>query len=89
MPHVIAEPCRGPRCAACLSVCPIDCIGPTPLAPSWPRMGMLCIDPDRCIDCGLCVDECPTGAVFAEEDLPAGWRTYTLINAAYFRLTGE
>ena len=31
---------------------------------------MLYIDPDTCIDCGLCVDECPVQAIYPEEDLP-------------------
>ena len=86
MTHVIAKPCRGPACAVCLALCPVDCIDPTPADPAWLRMTMLYIDPDRCIDCGLCADACPTGAVFAEEDLPAGWQAYTLINAVYFRM---
>jgi len=32
---------------------------------------MLYIDPDTCIDCGLCVDECQVTAIFPQEDLPA------------------
>jgi len=45
---------------------------------------MLYIDPDTCIDCGLCVDECPVQAIFPEEDLPEEWHKYTQINADYF-----
>jgi ferredoxin--NADP+ reductase len=65
----------------------MDCIGPTPADPCWPRMGMLCIDPDRCLDCGVCVERRPVGAIFAEQDLPPEQRVYTLINAAYFLWT--
>jgi len=39
---------------------------------------MLVIDPDECIDCTLCVPECPANAIYAEDDVPAGrnnsWR---------------
>jgi ferredoxin--NADP+ reductase len=45
---------------------------------------MLYIDPDTCIDCGLCVDECPVQAIFPEEDLPEEWHKYIQINADYF-----
>jgi len=31
---------------------------------------MLVIDPDECIDCTLCVAECPVEAIFAEDDVP-------------------
>ena len=31
---------------------------------------MLVIDPDECIDCTLCVPECPVDAIFAEDDVP-------------------
>ena len=31
---------------------------------------MLVIDPDECIDCTLCVPECPVESIFAEDDVP-------------------
>ncbi|HHN78600.1 MAG TPA: ferredoxin family protein, partial [Phycisphaerales bacterium] len=45
---------------------------------------MLYIDPDTCIDCGLCVDECPVSAIFQDEDLPEEWAKYTQINIDYY-----
>lgn len=30
---------------------------------------MLVIDPEECIDCNLCVPECPIDAILAEDDL--------------------
>jgi 4Fe-4S binding domain./Domain of unknown function (DUF3470). len=39
------------------------------------------IDPDECIDCTLCVEECPVGAIFPELDVPAGQEIYMSINA--------
>jgi formate hydrogenlyase subunit 6/NADH:ubiquinone oxidoreductase subunit I len=45
----------------------------------------LFIDPDTCIDCNLCVDECPVLAIFPQVDLPAEWNDYIEKNAAYYR----
>jgi len=42
---------------------------------------MLVIDPDECIDCTLCVAECPVEAIFAEDDVPEDQRHYTELNA--------
>jgi ferredoxin len=42
---------------------------------------MLVIDPDECIDCTLCVAECPVEAIFAEDDVPEDQRKFTKINA--------
>ena len=44
----------------------------------------LYIDPNTCIDCGLCVDQCPVKAIFPEEDLPREWTEYVQINKAFF-----
>jgi ferredoxin len=30
----------------------------------------LAINPDECIDCGVCIPECPVDAIFAEGDIP-------------------
>jgi NAD-dependent dihydropyrimidine dehydrogenase PreA subunit len=46
---------------------------------------MLYIDPETCIDCGLCVDECPVQAIFPEEDLPEEWHKYIQINTDFFK----
>jgi ferredoxin len=42
---------------------------------------MLVIDPDECIDCTLCVAECPVDAIFAEDDVPVDQRPYIAVNA--------
>lgn len=41
---------------------------------------MLVIDPDECIDCALCVPECPIDAIFEEDDLPEDQRHFIKIN---------
>jgi ferredoxin len=78
MTHVVAEPCIKCKYTDCVDVCPVDCF--------HEGVNFLVIDPDVCIDCGLCVPECPTEAIFAEEDLPEKWEEYTEINA---RLTPD
>lgn len=42
---------------------------------------MLVIDPDECIDCGVCIPECPVEAIVAEEDVPASQEQFTELNA--------
>ena len=78
MAFVIAEPCIGVKDAACMNVCPVDCIFGDDSDP------MLYINPDECIDCGACVPECPVNAIFPADQLPPQWRSYIDTNAAYF-----
>lgn len=41
----------------------------------------LVIDPDECIDCTLCVAECPVEAIYAEDDVPEDQRQFIALNA--------
>ncbi|QDU70351.1 4Fe-4S dicluster domain-containing protein [Mucisphaera calidilacus] len=84
MPHIIAEPCVSTKDTACIAVCPVDCIHPTPDEDDFEGAQQLFIDPDTCIDCGLCVDECPVKAIFPEEDLPEEWAAFVEKNAQYY-----
>ncbi|MCP5230474.1 MAG: ferredoxin family protein, partial [Zoogloeaceae bacterium] len=43
------------------------------------------IDPDECIDCAVCVPECPVNAIYAEEDVPADQQQFTALNAELSR----
>ena len=85
MAHIIAQPCIGTKDTACVAVCPVDCIHPTKDDADFATAEMLYIDPDTCIDCGLCVDECPVKAIFPQEDLPAEWSSFIEKNAEYFK----
>src|SRR5690349_19255227 len=80
MAYVIAEACIGVKDKACVTVCPVDCIheGTEPY-------DMLYIDPDECIDCGLCEPECPVSAIFADSDVPKDQERFIQINADFFR----
>jgi ferredoxin len=44
------------------------------------------IDPEECIDCNLCVAECPAEAIFPEDDVPAKQRQFIALNAELARL---
>jgi ferredoxin len=46
----------------------------------------LTIDPDECIDCAVCIPECPVNAIYAEEDVPADQQHMTQLNAELARL---
>ena len=85
MAYVIALPCIGVKDTACVAVCPVDVIHPRPDDPSFNDVEQLFIDPGPCIDCGMCVDECPVNAIFEDSDIPAEWSEFVERNAAYFR----
>ena len=85
MAFVITQPCVGVKDTACVTVCPVDCIHPTKDEPGFETAEMLYIDPDTCIDCNLCVEECPVKAIFAQEDVPTEWQEFIERNAAYYR----
>ncbi|WP_149549452.1 FAD-dependent oxidoreductase [Streptomyces marokkonensis] len=74
--------------ATCVSVCPVNCIHPTPEERAFGSTEMLHIDPRSCIDCGACADACPVDAVFPVDRLPDTQREYARINAAYFEPGG-
>lgn len=84
MPHVITEPCIGVKDAACVAMCPMNGIHPTPEEAAFKHEEMLYIDPRSCIDCGLCADECGRQAIFPDDQVPPKWRSYIRRNAEYF-----
>src|SRR4051812_18058176 len=82
--YVITEPCIGCKDAACVTVCPCDCIHPRKDDPDFADAKQLFINPDDCIYCGLCVDECPVKAIYGEDEVPPKWRHYIQLNADHF-----
>jgi ferredoxin len=85
MTYVIAEPCIGTKDAACVEVCPVDCIHPKKDSPEYATATMLYIDPDSCIDCGACVPVCPVQAIFPQDELPDNFKSYTELNAKHYQ----
>ena len=73
MTYVVTESCIKCKYTDCVDVCPVDCFREGP--------NMLVIDPDECIDCTLCVAECPVEAIFAEDDVPDDQKEFTALNA--------
>ena len=77
MTVVVTESCIRCKYTDCVDVCPTDAF----------REGsnFLVIDPDDCIDCALCVPECPVEAIYAEEDVPRDQLDFTPLNAELAR----
>ena len=63
MAYIVLDHCIRCKYTDCVEVCPVDCFHEGP--------NMLVIDPEECIDCSLCVPECPVEAIVAEDDVPA------------------
>ncbi|MFD4785333.1 FAD-dependent oxidoreductase [Rhodococcus qingshengii] len=70
--------------ASCLSVCPVNCIHPTPDEPDFGKTDLLHIDPRACIDCGACADACPVEAITRVSRLTPEQAIYADVNAAYY-----
>jgi NAD-dependent dihydropyrimidine dehydrogenase PreA subunit len=85
MAYIIIEPCIGVKDKACVSVCPVDCIHEGILDHEGTSYDMLFINPDECIDCGLCEPECPVTAIFADSDVPKDQQQFIQINADFFK----
>ena len=76
MGYYIVEPCIGVKDAACVEVCPVDCIHPRPGDEAFEKAEMLYINPDECIDCAACEPVCPVTAIFEESAVPDEWKNY-------------
>nr|WP_315426097.1 ferredoxin FdxA [uncultured Albidiferax sp.] len=80
MTHVVSEACIKCKYTDCVDVCPVDCFREGP--------NMLVIDPDECIDCAVCIPECPANAIYAEEDMPADQLAFIKLNVELARAEG-
>lgn len=77
MTFVVTESCIRCKYTDCVEVCPVDCFHEGP--------NFLVINPAECIDCGVCVPECPANAIVDESDLPADQQVYLQLNAELSR----
>ncbi|MCR8900196.1 FAD-dependent oxidoreductase [Gordonia sp. GONU] len=71
--------------AACVSVCPVNCIHPTPEERGFGSSDILHIDPQACIDCGACADACPVDAIYPADKLGPRDKVFIDINADYYK----
>jgi len=55
MTYIVNESCILCKYTDCVEVCPVDCF--------YEGENMLVINPDECIDCGVCEPECPADAI--------------------------
>ncbi|MCP5369570.1 MAG: ferredoxin family protein [Rickettsiaceae bacterium] len=55
MTYIVTDNCVKCKYTDCVEVCPVDCF--------YEGQLMLVINPEECIDCGVCVAECPVNAI--------------------------
>jgi ferredoxin len=76
MPYYVTDNCIKCKHTDCVEVCPVDCF--------YEGENMLVINPDECIDCGVCEPECPADAILPDNALEDGEREkWELLNLKY------
>ena len=73
MTYIVIENCIKCKYMDCVEVCPVDCF--------YEGENMLVINPDECIDCGVCEPECPVEAIVP--DTEDGLDKWLEINTKY------
>jgi len=81
MAWVITSLCQDKVDMACVEVCPVDCIIQYTGDDSDAFPNQLYIDPDECINCGVCEPECPWEAIFEDEQVPDVFNGSVELNA--------
>lgn len=61
MTHFVTDKCIRCKYTDCVEVCPVDCF--------YEGENMLVINPDECIDCGVCIPECPVDAIVTDDSI--------------------
>ena len=73
MTFVVTDICIKSKYTDCVEVCPVDCF--------YEGENTLVINPDECIDCGVCEPECPIEAIVTDTH-PAG-KEFLEMNRTY------
>ena len=81
MTWVITSLCIDKVDMSCVEVCPVDCIVQYTGDASAEFPNQLYIDPEECINCGVCEPECPFEAIFEDEQVPGVFEADTALNA--------
>ena len=74
MAYVVDEKCIKCKTMECVEICPVDCF--------YEGENMIVINPDECIDCGVCEPECPVESIHPDTDEGMDkWKEINRINA--------
>lgn len=73
MTYIVTEDCIKCKLTDCVEACPVDCF--------YEGENMLVIHPDECIDCGVCLPECPIEAI--KPDTEPGLEKWLSLNAQH------
>jgi ferredoxin len=73
MTYVVNDNCIKCKHMDCVEVCPTHCF--------HEGENMLVIEPDQCIDCGVCEPECPVDAI--KPDTEPGLEKWLHVNAEF------
>ena len=76
MTYLVNEKCIKCKHTDCVEVCPVDCF--------YEGENMLVINPDECIDCGVCEPECPVDAIIPDTENEA--EKWLEINTKYSKI---
>jgi ferredoxin len=76
MTYIVNENCIKCKLTDCVEVCPMNCF--------YEGENMLVINPEECIDCGVCVPECPLDAI--NPDTEPGIEKWLTVNADYAKV---
>ena len=79
MTYVVTDACIRCKYMDCVEVCPVDCF--------YEGENMLVINPNECIDCGVCEPECPAEAILP--DTESGLEKWLELNTDLFRANGR
>lgn len=74
--YVVTSPCAHTKDISCMKVCPVNCF--------FDAGQILVVHPVECIDCGLCIPECPVNAIFAEDEVPEKEQAFIRLNKMFF-----
>ena len=75
MTYIVKDECIKCKLTDCVEVCPVDCF--------YEGENMLVINPEECIDCGVCEPECPADAISPDTDMTSELQYWLDINTKY------
>ena len=76
MTYLVTDNCIKCKHTDCVEVCPVDCF--------YEGENFLAINPDECIDCGVCEPECPVDAIVLDASLsPEEQEKWEFINMKF------